>query len=1079
MANINPEDTPFLLNEEGGPIDRQLLRDKFTGRSQLFFNNQNYGNRRGSRANDGWNLPELELDPAVKYRAFDGQKWADEILSGYATGGWETLKHAPKGVFFNPGVPLWSYAKPFGGSQQFVFATLGENWGDRNANSPTELNQLSTKWQQGGTLLNPEDRLALSKSYPSFKFKSHGEMFPTEEGKLSLGGQLSELRGRIDQVRVDYDEILRPVREWDEGSDVTGNEVSEKLLKTITARARAMKKSAWLTAADVDDNVYEAQQELEEANEKFKALEGVQGYQSSLDRHDLRKQMWALERSINERKIGVIRKFAEQGAVDDIKAILTPETKEALIKHVSWLEEAMARVNEGRDGTNPQLNQILKLASEAFVSGKATSNGAGLEFVDELTKLDGYFRQLLEETGVYPGAFAGNGTQRLNASYADLLRQALDKNLSTYSQQDLIVGITNLVRTVRGNAPLAKNATEAYDSYEVRPTPGTLPMSGSDTFALLHERETPFGNYFFDEKGRPFLLGPHGAIINASPADDPFFLNPENILKNLTLFPQQGVVSDGRKITLGQLEWPMIGKEGAMYSEQLPIARFQSNWDSIVEPAGWDVEPHPTFRPIGDPSVTIDGSIEGQALSISLDGYNGQAENSNPDVGTKEVIEFKPGGNKFDAVRLKDGSLVLRTSIDYSDFESSFPELGKASKKAKELGINPEWFLLKKREGVTGSKTFQFHAAAISPGQTLRPAVLFRFDPNAPGGISVVREWNNDITKWGFKPIPTGQPNPDALRQSYIRFANEVLEPIRAINIQSIEAEERSIDPMASDEVIRERAEQMRQKVLKSMDDAGVKDYTTPEAFADASLKNGFPQGVWKLLYPTGNRTDNWQSRSVTPGYTQLQNIVDEATRSNPNYGKLGSNFGPQLERLYDTGVMMEQGMNRNMKGFANAYASNPNFRAGVHNATIDAAGRYGPGLLMSTMAGVHVGSKMSEGMPFYQAAPASAAEMGLGYLAFKYFDRYLGGVTTMGDATIEGAKRRMAEEDAIRAERQPEIARSVINAMSNPIGKQKVDWSLVEKTEAARVDKVETKKREEAHQQWLDKNDIFAKDVI
>jgi hypothetical protein len=176
---------------------------------------------------------------------------------------------------------------------------------------------------------------------------------------------------------------------------------------------------------------------------------------------------------------------------------------------------------------------------------------------------------------------------------------------------------------------------------------------------------------------------------------------------------------------------------------------------------------------------------------------------------------------------------------------------------------------------------------------------------------------------------------------------------------------------------------------------------------------------------------------------------------------------------------MMEQGMNRNMKGFANAYASNPNFRAGVHNATIDAAGRYGPGLLMSTMAGVHVGSKMSEGMPFYQAAPASAAEMGLGYLAFKYFDRYLGGVTTMGDATIEGAKRRMAEEDAIRAERQPEIARSVINAMSNPIGKQKVDWSLVEKTEAARVDKVETKKREEAHQQWLDKNDIFAKDVI
>ncbi len=122
MANLIPE-------SGDGTIDRELLRDKFTGRSKLFFREDNAGGVRSHRKAINFVPDTLQLDPAVKYRAFGSQTAADDFLKTGLIAGRGGYENA---LYFNQGVPLLSYAETNTPNQRFLLATLGDEWGDRN-----------------------------------------------------------------------------------------------------------------------------------------------------------------------------------------------------------------------------------------------------------------------------------------------------------------------------------------------------------------------------------------------------------------------------------------------------------------------------------------------------------------------------------------------------------------------------------------------------------------------------------------------------------------------------------------------------------------------------------------------------------------------------------------------------------------------------------------------------------------------------------------------------------------------------------------------------------------------------------
>lgn len=1080
MANLDPEDTPFLLSEEGGKgIDWKMLREKFTGRSGLFFNNTNFGGRRGSRKSNGWDIPELVIDPSVKYRAFGGSEFAADILNNNRiSGGYNVGTGVPAGVFFNQGVPLWSYAST--PNERYLVATLGENWGDRRGNAPESRPALPDDWRQGGTELKERlgDFAPGAIEETSIKLPSHN-LTDAEKGSIVAFSR------DVDAVRKKYNNLDQAVRNLHSGNaeelSMWDLEEIEKHVKKTNPKLYIQKQ---LEVSDLQRQV----DELDEKIEKSLADKNPDKnpIDASYERSDWRRDKSKILEEIRDAKltsyVAAIKDTLPFERTKEIRALLNPENIRLLLEHAKWVDAVYAFKKAKLSSVDTP--GTVKSLLNGNIQNR--NNALGSYDVSEyaLNQIFSPIGYIKADSGLVGGSYE----KALKILFDEVTHpeKAWSENAKT-NPNGLAHHLLHYIPELLDGFQVRGKSLGNFGDYTVSDRPDYLPTfskppSGASPESS-GEKSIEKEGFFESPLGR-YLLGPKGSQIFIGARDNPAFATQELAWKSKEGFGLEPINSDGNRIMASQLQWPLIGKEGAMYSETLPISTWTAPWDSKtkIQKNKWSF--HPGFS---------DKDLELHLSTIqTLAGkYPDTAERLRK-YGEFYRTQYQVGGwspeDGDTAVRLPNGDIVRRiydarsTITNYRD--SSDPGLVELLDTLPEDKLDASFWV--KLDNVDTSnkpnpRIFQFNAGEIDLAASARPTVLFRVDSNAPGGFVVVKEWNNDANKSGIKPIPTEQQTPEMRRNALIRFAQETIDPISKITLESIKQkyiDEDTFGYLHKDDVgpridaeARSELSQLQSKF------PWLSEYKGPEHWAD-SVMEGTNYDLTGLLYRGSSTTRTPSadlSSATTKGYTTIQNLIDESTRGNPNYGKLGSNFGPQLEAIYDTGVKLDQGINRYTRDFTRSYVNNPNFRSSINSAALGAAERYGPAAVMAAFAGMGIRDKVDNGVPLWKAIPAQGVEMGAGYYAFKYFDRYLGGVTMLGDATIEGHKRRMAEEDAIRAERQSEIARSVVGHMTNPIEKQKVDWKEVGKQEKA----LESQKRKDAHDAWLKENNIFAGDVI
>jgi hypothetical protein len=1105
MANLDPKDTPFLLSEEGGgAIDWDMLRQKYTGRNHIFFNNQNYGGQRGARAYNGWDIPDMLLDPSVKYRVFKGDEYLPEILDkGLITGGWNVGAGKPAGVFFGQSTPLWSYAST--PNERYLIATLGTEWGDRHGNSPTNLESETPKITRGNINLDENDfgpgKIEIDKfTLPSHSNPKTPEILAKLKEKIQFDGKMESVLGSG---------LADVLSDWSRGYKTTYGDTDSQFNALLalhnhvgTVPNHRLKKS-W---ARVDDTVQETLAEIDDIQKQIEeSLKTRHGIDASHDRTDLRRKISKNQELLFDEmldaysspdffqsRIGfkdLIRQSLME--MDDINRqkvfvdLFTPEVRDALIDHAAWVDNSMAFLQKAYK--DPNTPESLKLLIQK--NNRWTSDGVlgALKMAEE--SMPNFFDNAFwtgRSNSTAANRIPWNGTS--SAEGMRLFLTAVDDAIKSgktnpYSgsilHNFLKADLGQITYGAKSNHWLGPGTTSGYTyfpSYEETSRLPFFPMSGQ-TVSTAEDSNSNFTNkeFFESPTGKRYLKGPGGFPVYVGAHDDAKFTGPKATWYLKSNFGKELIWKDGQPTRIADMQWPAIGKEGAMHSEALPVMKWTAPWTTYEDTTSFELMPELSINKLlpNEKLYEINGqqfrgfNFWDYITSVISGGEQGADKYNASFAGQARRVD-RPD-YPFIVAELKDGTQIAwhTSGTRYFDNASeafkkfaSTDEFKALEEKAKNthgngilIKINPS-----KKEI---PRTFQIPAGEISLNQSKRPAVLFRIglnSPENPGGFEVLREWNNQPNEQGIKPIPTERPNPNAKRDALIRFAQETLVPL-----------------------IKKRDEEAANGVALEIGN-WAKDFKSPEDFAD-NVMAGMSFPFNEILYgnaaiqaPVIRKVPSASQAIVqTPGYTTIQNIIDESTKGNPNYGKLGSNFGPQLEAIYDAGVRLDQGINRYTRDFTRSYVNNPNFRSSINKEALGAAGRYGPAAVMGAFAGMGIRDKVDSGVPLWQAIPAQGVEMGAGYYAFKYFDRYLGGVTMLGDATIEGHKRRMAEEDAIRAERQPEIARSVVGHMTNPIEKQKVDWKEVGKQEKA----LESQKRKDAYDAWLKENNIFAGDTI
>jgi hypothetical protein len=226
MANLKPDELPI------GEIDRQMLRDKFTGRSNLFFNQRNAGGTRQLRTALQDPIPNMELDPAVLYRSVPESAYQHLLQTGLIQGNMSDYddKHrgfTPDTPYFSQGVNLASYAsRGEAGRGKYVIATLGKDWRDRHASNglTDEEQQVLNKGIKKLQNFSPETRQTLKdiseeinrqqlNAYPKFDKKTNSYIWgtkvqdATEADKTKLQDLLQKLhnsKGEIESVLGTY-----------------------------------------------------------------------------------------------------------------------------------------------------------------------------------------------------------------------------------------------------------------------------------------------------------------------------------------------------------------------------------------------------------------------------------------------------------------------------------------------------------------------------------------------------------------------------------------------------------------------------------------------------------------------------------------------------------------------------------------------------------------------------------------------------------------------------------------------------------------------------------------------------------
>ena len=177
MANLKPDELP--ISGEGS-IDTELLRDKYTGRQRLFWNQENQSGRKWDRKELTYKSPNLQLDPRVQYRTAGPNAYEDFLKTGIVRGTWQDNDGSHAKLFMSQGAPLWSYGENAleKGQNAYLFATLGEDWGNRDSDvklTPHDVEQLDLKQFELTTAFTKEEHKqidALRKSIRDLRDKA-------------------------------------------------------------------------------------------------------------------------------------------------------------------------------------------------------------------------------------------------------------------------------------------------------------------------------------------------------------------------------------------------------------------------------------------------------------------------------------------------------------------------------------------------------------------------------------------------------------------------------------------------------------------------------------------------------------------------------------------------------------------------------------------------------------------------------------------------------------------------------------------------------------------------------------------
>ena len=572
MANLIPE-------SGDGTIDRELLRDKFTGRSRLFFNPDNAGGVRSNRRSLDFSPETLQLDPAVKYRAFSSQTAANDFLQTGLIAGRGSYENA---LFFSQGVPLLSYAQSSTPNQRFLLATLGDDWGDRNANAK---GVAST-----GLRLNPnKDSLAFSVSDP---IRIADNPYTEKIGDLSapdLKGfkALKELGKYAKELDLKYlgkaagieKGLPRPVINPDRRiSDEAYTKEHLPRIKEI--KTHLGKIADYLTTPDVLSAVrtFHQRRTANHNAPPHPLLEFYEGFFRSVDD-------------------GHLRGIQDQNHGGRYPVTLPP-------------------YYEGeRDifDTSPENAKKLKEGLKVSIDGMVDST-ISKEWIVPFDKPLTYF-PAGDRDGKYPSSF-GSFTEP-TASELKYLKKFKKEGSTRYQH-----GFPQHTAGVMNNPHLNPHGIEGYaTTYRSTDLAALLestrkffdPKSFHTTFALDDTPEhLPFGGFgtegggnaltggeFLDSTGQKIvpMTPQEGLYVDVPPqvkptlttalgqnllkitsSDEPNFASPEGVLRNLNNVFEQNIQAWAKPTKIKDLSIPNLGLGGAMYSELLPTTEIIGNY---------------------------------------------------------------------------------------------------------------------------------------------------------------------------------------------------------------------------------------------------------------------------------------------------------------------------------------------------------------------------------------------------------------------------------------------------------------------------------------------------------------------
>jgi hypothetical protein len=745
-----------------GSIDRELLRDKFTGRSNLFFNVQNAGGVRSNRQALNFSPDILQLDPAVKYRAFSSQTAADDFLQ---TGLIAGRGHYANSLFFNQGVPLLSYAQTSVPNQRFLIATLGDNWADRNANT------FGTKGRQGGLGLDIAKDSAAFAVEPPISISANpyteqiGDLSAPDEKKFK---SLKELKKYAKELELKYlgknagteKGLPRPAIRADRRiSDIDFTQ--KHLPRLAEAKKELLKIGDYLLSPDVQRAVRLIREKEISKNTELKnpLLDYYQKFFRTIDDGHLRGVQDANHGGRYPTQLPLYDEVARD--IFDT----SPENVKALKAQLKTSIDGFLDSTISRDWIVPFDRELTYFPDGVRDSRYPNAFGTFTEpTASELKYLKKYFKEgstylqhgvpqhsagVMNNPHLNPSGIEGYALTTRTQNLADLFEETQrlfdpKRFATTFSLEDLPdrVPFPDFGTGYADDGTLA--GTNILDKYGKPVVPNT-PQEG-----LYIQSQSPIQPTLTTAEGTP--------LIRLTSSDEGLFKTPQGVLHNLNNVFDQTLSAWGKQTKIKDLEIPRMGLGGAMYSEVLPTTSILGN---------------------------------------------------------------------------------------YLDPETNQPR---------------QWQML---------------SPFINPQEGSRPAVMFQIMDD--GTYKVVKEFNNNPTSEGWKPIPTGTLAPEKQKEAYVRYLQEMTQEVAKGRTELI--------GLKSD-IFSEILQELPQNLTPSEVEAAIGSLTPTQL--DSVATRLIAAGISPAQIIDSKRGNYDAYLPSGKNYRTLGGLVEEATRGDPNYGKKG-----------------------------------------------------------------------------------------------------------------------------------------------------------------------------------------------